>query len=68
VARPSRRCTRLCATSSSWKWRPTDATTLGRTTDPAQFEVGLAALEERMEQVAADAAATRHLAAASNRN
>jgi tetrahydromethanopterin S-methyltransferase subunit G len=36
--------------------------------DPAQFEERLAALERRLEEVAADAAAARHLAAAGDRD
>jgi septal ring factor EnvC (AmiA/AmiB activator) len=36
--------------------------------DPAQFEERLAALEQRIEEVAADATAARHLAAASDRD
>jgi tetrahydromethanopterin S-methyltransferase subunit G len=37
-------------------------------TDPADFEARLAAVETRLEEVAADAAAARHLAAARDRD
>ena len=37
-------------------------------TDPAEFEARLAAVETRLEEVAADAAAARHLAAVRDRD
>ena len=37
-------------------------------TNPAEFEARLAAVESRLEEVAADAAAARHLAAARDRD